>query len=243
MHQMGKIDLNLVADFLSGNLSSDDPKSFRSINSGRVEQADPRYNREAQLKTSIGHAVRDCRIHYDVKAVNLAKAAGISLAMLSQIEKGTVFPSLRTLQTLASVMGVPVTRFLSWYRETSRAVFMPTGTRNRSERLTSREDLVSSAITTETRLIYVRNKDDEMQKSDESGKFFIYCTDGELIYGCNDSNYIMSPGDSLFFEARGPHGIVEVTKFPTSLLSVRSCEFRQFNPRKRRCYSKTQHME
>src|SRR5215467_3673215 len=59
----------------------------------------------------LGPAVRAQREQRGLTIASLARMIGVSPAAVSQIESGTVQPSLTTLRKLAGALGVPVFRF------------------------------------------------------------------------------------------------------------------------------------
>jgi len=64
------------------------------------------------LEVSIGREVRACRRKLGMTLVELARAAGLSLGMMSKIENGIISASLSTLQALSRALGVPLTSLL-----------------------------------------------------------------------------------------------------------------------------------
>ena len=64
-------------------------------------------SRDSMLEVAIGREVRAFRNKLGITASDLAKAAGLSLGMLSKIENGVTSASLTTLQRLSKALGVP----------------------------------------------------------------------------------------------------------------------------------------
>lgn len=60
----------------------------------------------------LGPALRRLRLRHGLKASELAARAGVSTSAVSQIEVGTILPSLVTLRRLASALNEPVFRLL-----------------------------------------------------------------------------------------------------------------------------------
>ena len=59
-------------------------------------------SRQTPLNAAIGAQVRAARLSLDMTISDLAKAASLSVGMLSKIENGQTSASLSTLQSLAS---------------------------------------------------------------------------------------------------------------------------------------------
>ena len=52
------------------------------------------------------------------------------------------------------------------------------------------------------------------------GGEFIYVLRAEVSYGHGQENYILKPGDSLFFDAQALNGPLELRKLPAVYLSI-----------------------
>ena len=79
------------------------------------------------LEVAIGREVRAFRNKLGITASDLARAAGLSLGMLSKIENGVTSASLTTLQRLSKALGVPVTALFRRFEERRDAVFVSAG--------------------------------------------------------------------------------------------------------------------
>ena len=79
------------------------------------------------LEVAIGREVRGFRNKLGITASDLARAADLSLGMLSKIENGVTSASLTTLQRLSKALGVPVTSLFRRFEERRDAVFVSAG--------------------------------------------------------------------------------------------------------------------
>ncbi|MEM7524464.1 MAG: cupin domain-containing protein, partial [Pseudomonadota bacterium] len=52
------------------------------------------------------------------------------------------------------------------------------------------------------------------------GTEFIYMLEGEVTYAHGEASYLLTPGDSLFFDAGAAHGPLELRRLPAVYLSV-----------------------
>ena len=68
----------------------------------------PRTPQNPQDQAALGGAIRELRKKVGATQDDLAKDAGISRNMLSQIERGEGNPSWVTLRGIAAALGVPV---------------------------------------------------------------------------------------------------------------------------------------
>lgn len=230
---MGNVDVELIRQARQPResdrikfCSTEEDTALAEIAEGDLASApDPRFSREALLQTAIGRSVRDWRRRHDLNGLDLAKAAGISLGMLSRIENGTVSPSLGTLQAIGSALGVPVSGLISGYNERSRAVFVSSHYESLRERVSTslvRETSTSTPLALDAVIVKLASEEDKRPMFDDQGTFFVYCLNGEVTYSHAKKKYAMAQGDSLTFEASGPHGIAMGTRFPVKLLVVRN---------------------
>ncbi|MER1968575.1 XRE family transcriptional regulator [Castellaniella sp. GW247-6E4] len=60
---------------------------------------------------SLGFYIRSTRVEMGMTLNDLSKRAGVSVAMLSHIERSQVSPSLKTLDRIRVALGVPLSRF------------------------------------------------------------------------------------------------------------------------------------
>lgn len=185
-------------------------------------------DRDNRLEVAIGRQVRSFRKTLDMTVVELANAARLSAGMLSKIENGNTSPSLGTLQTLARALHVPVTSFFRKYDEQRDATFVRAGEGLKIERRGTRAGhqyrllghTVGKSIAVEPYLITLTEESDVFPVFQHSGTEFIYMLEGKVSYRHGDKTYVLTPGDSLFFDADAPHGPEELTVLPARFLSV-----------------------
>ena len=79
----------------------------------KITQDPPRASdrSENSLEMAIGRELRGFRRKQEVTVAELANRTGLSIGMLSKIENGNTSPSLKTLQTLATALSLPITSF------------------------------------------------------------------------------------------------------------------------------------
>lgn len=62
------------------------------------------------LIEDIGKRIKQLREETDLSMADVAKAVNVSRSLLSQVEKGTAFPSLQTLEKIANALGVSMSK-------------------------------------------------------------------------------------------------------------------------------------
>jgi transcriptional regulator with XRE-family HTH domain len=186
--------------------------------------------RDNMLEVAIGREVRAFRNKLGITASDLARAADLSLGMLSKIENGVTSASLTTLQRLSKALGVPVTALFRRFEERRDAVFVSAGQglliERRGTRAGHQYQLLghtggaTGAVVVEPYLITLTEESDVFPLFQHGGLELIYMLEGEVVYRHADKLYPMLPGDSLFFDADAPHGPEELVKLPIRFLSV-----------------------
>lgn len=210
------------------------PQEFSEImETAPAREQDPHNlqgSRDSMLEAAIGREVRAFRNKLGITASDLAKAAGLSLGMLSKIENGVTSASLTTLQRLSKALGVPVTALFRRFEERRDAVFVSSGEglliERRGTRAGHQYQLLghtggtSSSVVVEPYVITLTEESDVFPLFQHAGLELIYVLEGEVVYRHADKLYPMKPGDSLFFDADAPHGPEEMIKLPIRFLSV-----------------------
>jgi transcriptional regulator with XRE-family HTH domain len=186
--------------------------------------------RDNMLEVAIGREVRAFRNKLGITASDLARAADLSLGMLSKIENGVTSASLTTLQRLSNALGVPVTALFRRFEERRDAVFVSAGQGLLIERRGTRSGHqyqllghtggLSGAVVVEPYLITLTEESEVFPLFQHGGHELIYMLEGQVVYRHADKLYSMKPGDSLFFDADAPHGPEELVKLPIRFLSV-----------------------
>lgn len=185
---------------------------------------------EKRLESAIGREVRNHRRQHGLTIGDLASATGMSLGMLSKIERGNISPSLATLQALSQALGVPITGFFKGFEQQRSAVFVKAGEGVEMERRGTRAghqyNLLGhignnlSGVTVEPYLITLSKESDVFPTFQHDGLEFLYMLEGEFIYRHAETRVHMQPGDSFFFDADAPHGPEDFVKLPCIYLSI-----------------------
>jgi transcriptional regulator with XRE-family HTH domain len=189
-----------------------------------------RDSKEKVLEVAIGREVRAFRKKLGITVADLAQATSLSLGMLSKIENGITSPSLTTLQALSRALGVPVTAFFRRFEEERSAVFVKAGEGLEIERRGTRAghqynllghvDANTSGVVVEPYLITLSQNSDVFPTFQHEGMEFLYMLEGEVGYRHGSKTYVLTPGDSLFFDADVPHGPDELRRLPIRFLSI-----------------------
>lgn len=195
-----------------------------------LEYQDPHKvaNRDGGLEKSIGREVREFRRQLNMTVAELAASANLSAGMLSKIENGQTSPSLATLQELSRALHVPVTALFRKFEEERNATYVKAGQGLTIERRGTRAGhqyqllghSLSRSLAVEPYLITLTQDSDVFPVFQHDGIEFIYMLEGEVGYRHGDKTYLLTPGDSLFFDSDAPHGPEELRKLPAKYISI-----------------------
>jgi transcriptional regulator with XRE-family HTH domain len=185
-------------------------------------------NRAGRLEQAIGNEVRRSREKLNLTMTELAKAAKMSVGMLSKVENAKSSLSLASLESLAQALQVPVTSLFRSYEEVRDATFVKAGEGLKIERRGTRAGhqyqllghTRNRPLIVEPYLITLSETSDVFPVFQHDGIEFLYILEGEVGYRHGDKVYRLAAGDSLFFDADVPHGPEELRKLPIRFLSI-----------------------
>lgn len=180
------------------------------------------------LEVWIGAQVKALRTALGMTMSELSKAAAISAGMLSKIENGQTSPSLTTLQALATALNIPLASFFRKFDETREASHVKAGDGMVIERRGTRSGHIyqllgaplRNRVKMEPYLITLTKDSDTYPIFQHAGVEFIFMLEGELLYRHAEKDYLLEPGDTLFFDAEAPHGPLDIRTLPCQYLSI-----------------------
>ena len=185
---------------------------------------------ERRLAAAIGAQMREFRKQLDVTMAEVASLAGLSVGMLSKIERGVSSPSLSTLTAIAAALNVPVTAFFRKYEEQRDCAYVRAGEGLVIERAGTRAGheyrllghSIRSHLTVEPYLITLTDESEIFPLFQHAGVEFLYILAGEVLYRHARKTYHLKAGDSLFFDADAAHGPEELISLPVKIIAVLS---------------------
>lgn len=184
----------------------------------------PRAATEAADRAEPGSALRALREQRALTIASLARQVGISAAAISQIESGTVQPSVTTLRKLAAALGVPVFRFFlpadaaaaSLVRRAERKTLGLARTGARYELLTPslRGQLEVMEITMDA------GQASAPERISHPGEECLVIINGHGVLELGDDIIDMRTGDAATFQASLPHRLRNTGQCPLTALSA-----------------------
>ena len=171
--------------------------------------------------TGLGERLRAERKSQHMTVREIARRVGVSPSLISQIERDKVNPSVSTLWSLVSVLGLQMGELFSEVppprgiepvaTATSSGPVTAPGTRSvidletgvRWERLTAAHDAVVEFLT----VVYPPGAAscDEDSLVRHGGKEYGYLLSGRLGVKIGFEEYELGPGDAISFDAQMPH--------------------------------------
>jgi transcriptional regulator with XRE-family HTH domain len=177
----------------------------------------------------IGPKIRALRLKKSMGLVALGRHSGLSPALLSKLERGKIYPTLPTLLRIALVFSVG----LDYFFETGRAKPIVAVVR-RKDRLRLPDSPSGSPAfyfesldfpVPERRLNgyfakFVDSPAGKPRAHAHAGAELIYMLHGSLVVSVADEEYVLGPGDSMYFDSGAPHTYRRQDSRPCSALVV-----------------------
>jgi transcriptional regulator with XRE-family HTH domain len=173
---------------------------------------------------TLGQRLRELRALRGLSLRELARQSGLNINTLSSIENERTSPGVGTLQQLAQSLHVPMSDFFQLPQEDLEVVYQEEA---RRPRVTFEHGLVEDLAAGMPRLgaeplilTLSRRSNSGKVPIVHTGREFVYCLAGCVRYLVEGREYVLSPGDSLVFEAYLPHRWINSGSSRSRLLLV-----------------------
>lgn len=190
-------------------------------------QFDPtRFDAPTPAEIIVGRKLRELRTKRGYSLRALAEISGLNVNTLSLVENGKSSPSVSTLQQLSTALGVPIATFFESEPIPRQVIFTPSGQRPGIDFGRTKMENLGKDLTGNYVQPFVVSLEPGAGSGDENivhtGYEFVYCLEGCVQYKVEDTLFILSPGDSLVFEAHLPHSWKNEAEETAQLLLVLS---------------------
>ena len=159
----------------------------------------------------VGSRIRKVRKSQTRTLQEIADACNCSRSLLSKIETGAITPSLGALNRIASALGVEMSALME-EREDVGAVFTKKTKIEKSRMVSSDKSFSFFGFASErvnkamNPYYYVARKSDMKSKPiNHQGEEFVYVLKGTMRFQVGDVEYVLRPGDSLYFDSTEEH--------------------------------------
>lgn len=172
----------------------------------------------------VGQRLRELRLERSLSIRALAEKSRLNVNTLSMIENGKTSPSVATLQLLAFALETPITSFFETGEEKNKISHQKSGQRPKvAFAHGTLEDLGAGMLSRGAEPFLVTLEPQAESGPDpiiHTGREFVFCLEGRLVYTIEDQQYLLEPGDSLLFEAHLPHRWQNLGAVPSRSLLV-----------------------
>lgn len=170
----------------------------------------------------LGQRLRDRRNVLGMTLKEVADKAGLSVGFISQLERDLTAPSLSSLASIAKILGLPVTDFLSQpsgvspiSRSTERSLYGVNSDAKHYERISAsfKDSVLNSVIIHEPpgyRSEPIRHEGEEL----------FYILSGSITVEVENEANVLSAGDSFHFRSSREHSCWNHTTSPATILHV-----------------------
>lgn len=185
------------------------------------EDADTASGRAATAgQPRIGALVRARRRQMHMTLQALSDAAGVSVGYLSQIERDLAMPSLGTLAQIAQGLNAELNHFIlapaidtGLSRASERMIFSVGGSPVSYERIGA--DFAGNQLSSFVITIPAGHRSEVFS---HEGEELVYVLSGEILFGLDDDETTLTPGDGLHFRGIQPHYWWNKTDRPVRLI-------------------------
>jgi transcriptional regulator with XRE-family HTH domain len=181
----------------------------------KAAAAQPKEERASDLTPIVGRNLKRFRAERGLSLEALARASGVSRAMLGQIELGQSTPTINVVWKIARALDVPFSALIST-EATAAAWVLP---RAKARILTSKDGAFTSRALFpmdrprtvefyELRLGPGGREDAEPHPPGTTENLVV--SEGRLALSIDGDRRLLEPGDAIFFEADVPHAYENV---------------------------------
>ena len=172
-------------------------------------------------ETLIGARLRALRRGQGLSIRALASKCGISVNTLSLIENDRTSPSVKTLNLLAAGLEVPLVTFFEEEKPEHGLVYQQEGQRPLIRFANGTLERLGEGLPplgAEPILVTLDTGQENVENVSHSGREFIYCLEGKMACNVSSQSYVLSPGDSILFDAEALHRWINLHPAPSKLL-------------------------
>jgi transcriptional regulator with XRE-family HTH domain len=178
------------------------------------------------LHIDIGKRLKECRLEQGLSQRGLAKKAGVTNGLISQIEQNSISPSIASLKKILDVLSMSLADFFTHDEAAAPAFFYE---RKRLPDLGSGDVaiyLVGAGIRHRAMSVlhevYPPGADTGPQMLSHAGEEGGVVMKGRIEITVGDAVKVLGPGDAYYFESRLPHRFRNLDRVPCEIVSANS---------------------
>lgn len=169
---------------------------------------------------TTGQRLKEIRTSKKMSMADLCKITGVSKSLISQVERGEVYPSLTTLDKIATALDVPLNKIFQVNSDNLGEQDIVVRKDKRKKILIPGSNNIYNVLTpslhndTEFLIIEYPPYSGTTDKPDyfrHDGEEYFYVLEGELEFTVNNNTYTIYEGDSGSFNSSNVHYFVNNT--------------------------------
>jgi transcriptional regulator with XRE-family HTH domain len=156
----------------------------------------------------LGRGIRECRLAKGMTLIKLAELTELSVSYLSQLERDSISPSLRSLAKIAQALNVPIVSFFLKKNDPPGRVVR----REKRIKITLPDtDLQYELLTPDVNrkveflLLRVEKRKGQDKLITHEGEEYVFIIRGKLEVKVGKGRYVLRAGDSIYFDPSFPH--------------------------------------
>jgi len=176
---------------------------------------------------TIGERLRELRLSHGLTLEQVAEAASLSKAYISQMENDKANPSLGTIKAVMDVFGLPLSELFIHREDSRRAAVVRRAGRKVIALPGSgvRYELVSPDTSRKLEIFQCIAEPGLLSKPEQSahrGEECCIILRGKVRMRVGEQEYVLEEGDSIYFDSTIPHNWENIGNTPAELISVTS---------------------
>lgn len=174
----------------------------------------------------IGEKIKELRKHRGFTLQEFADLCGLSVSLISQVERNLASPSIQSLVKMAEVLHTPVGWFFEDRDKEKDQIIVKKSERRRlslPNHTTIYELLTPTELDGNIRMLHITLEPNQLsttQKFGHSGKEICFAIQGSIKVEFNNDEYLLNEGDCIAFNSEKPHRFYNPTDTQTKLLLV-----------------------
>ncbi|MCI0423331.1 MAG: helix-turn-helix domain-containing protein [Acidobacteria bacterium] len=176
----------------------------------------------------IGERIRQIRLARGLTLESLAQGGGITKGFLSKIERDEKAPAISTLINIANALNTEVSLLLEPGQEKERVSFVKRQDRIPTVRYKSAFGYKYTALAHHIKhkhmepfiVLFPHHPKKQGAGLQHPGEEFVLVLKGKLLFTVGDREYVLEPGDALYFDSSLPHWGKSLSKEECEALDI-----------------------
>ncbi len=172
---------------------------------------------------SLGQRIRSIRTLRGLSSTELARAAGVSRGLISQIELDRANPSIDTLRKIAAALESPIAAFFDETRQSGLIVRKGERKRLHLPRSGLTYELLTPDLNRQIEFIRIElepGQGGSRHPFGHAGEEAALILEGQVHVWIADDEYVLEAGDSISFNSGLPHRVANLGKKRAVLVSA-----------------------